>query len=91
MKSQRDPLRLSIREMTDRKNAKQWGLSQGRKRNSLEETDHSRGPLSGWAEEMICSALYLPSLMSRCCQPAPTIYLVPGQFIKEVSFLGWAN
>lgn len=47
MKSRKDSLTLSIREMTDRKNVKQWGLSQQRKRNSPEKTDHSRGPLSG--------------------------------------------
>lgn len=91
MKSWNDPLRLSIRKMTDRKDGKWRGLSQWRKRNSLRRRIIPEVLCQGWADEMICSVVYLPSLMSRCCQPAPTIYLVPGQFIKEVSFLGWAN
>lgn len=45
----------------------------------------------GWVNEMICFVLYLPSLMPHSCLTEPTIYLTPGHFIKDVSFLGWAN
>lgn len=51
MKYRKEPLRLNIIEMTDReKSAMIQGLSQGKERSGPEETDHSRGPLSGLGE-----------------------------------------